>query len=69
MDNNNRMQELLIWINKFEQCFNEIPPTRQILSSHTPEELIDAIKACLESGINNLPDIYGYKDLPSDVDC
>ena len=52
--------ELMEWMDKFEERFNDIVPLRQIKSSVTNEELILTIKKCLEDNINYLPQIYGY---------
>lgn len=69
MSQNEIFQELSFWIDEFEKQFNQLPSTRQILKTHSPEHLIESIKKCLETGINNIPDIYGYRDLPADDDC
>ena len=54
--------ELMEWMDKFEERFNDIVPLRQIKNSITNEELIKSIQSCLEKNENLLPTIYGYGD-------
>ena len=54
--------ELMEWMDKFEERFNDIVPLRQIKNSVTNEELIASIQLCLEKNENLLPTIYGYGD-------
>ena len=53
--------ELMEWMDKFEERFNDIVPLRQINSAITNEALIEAIQKCLEDNVNYLPQIYGYE--------
>jgi len=53
-------EELKTWFRIFNEKFEDIVPLRQISSSVTNEQLIDAIKKSVECNKNLLPKIFGY---------
>ena len=58
--------EFQYWFDMFYEKFNDIIPLRQIPSRVTNEELFDAVKKSIEAEENLLPEIFGYKNAPSD---
>lgn len=48
------------WFKLFEEKFDDIVPLRQISGSVTNDQIIDAIKKCIEEDKNILPAIFGY---------
>lgn len=45
---------------EFQTKFGDIVPLRELPDSVTTDQLIDAIKRCIELDENILPEIFGY---------
>lgn len=51
---------------RFQKEFNDVVPLRELPASISSEEIIDAIKICLDEKENLLPVILGYEELEKD---
>lgn len=59
-------KELRDYMRKFQNEFGDIVPLREMPEGISSEQIIDAIKTCLEKNENLLPVILGYGELEKD---
>lgn len=52
--------ELLEWMDKFDEAFDDIVPLMQINRAISNDELIAIIKKCIDEKKNLLPEYFGY---------
>lgn len=60
--------ELISYLRIFQKEFGDIVPLREISSSVTTEELLEAIKISIEKKVNILPTKFGFDKLESEPD-
>ncbi len=60
--------ELISYLRVFQKEFGDIVPLRELPSSVTTEELIEAVKISIEKKENILPTKFGFDKLESDPD-
>jgi hypothetical protein len=53
-------EELIYWLKKFKEVFNDTVPLMQIDRGISNEELILIIKKCIDENKNLLPEFFGY---------
>lgn len=59
-------KDLHEYMKQFQKEFNDIVPLRELPANISSEEIIDAIKICLDKKENFLPVILGYGELEKD---
>lgn len=60
--------ELISYLRVFQKEFGDIVPLRELPSSVTTEELIEAVKISIEKNVNILPTKFGFDKLENDPD-
>lgn len=60
--------ELLTYLKAFQKEFGDIIPLRELPSSVTTEELIEAIMISIEKKENILPSKFGFEELENNSD-
>ena len=58
--------DLLTYLRVFQKQFGDIVPLRELPSSVTTGELIEAIKLSIQNNENILPQKFGYGELDKD---
>ena len=61
-------QELIKYLKEFKDTFGDVVPLRELPSSVSEVELIEAIKKSIEEKNNYLPEVFGYGLLDADPD-
>ena len=59
-------KDLVAAMKKFKETLGATVPLRELPSSVTNDELLDAIKASIDSNVNLLPEKFGYGKLDND---
>ena len=52
--------ELIICLKKFKEVFGDVAPLRELPSTVTEKDLIEAIKKSIKEGENLLPHLFRY---------
>ena len=60
--------ELIKYLKEFKDTFGDIVPLRELPSSVSEVELIEAIKKSIEEKTNYLPEVFGYGLSDTDQD-
>ena len=60
--------ELITYLREFQKVFDDIVPLRELPSSVTAEDLIEAIKISIDNKENILPMKFGYDELENNSD-
>lgn len=60
--------ELLTYLKAFQKEFGDIVPLRELPSSVTTEELVEAIMISIEKKENILPSKFGFEELENNSD-